>query len=150
MASLVTRNCMKWSFFSASAFSNSSQLHFAVAFPYPNCKPQLVKEFPVVNRHKANQSNPFCCFWRSGLTTLHMYSKVGRLTRKCSFHRISNAWFLKRTGNQVCGHGHTVFFFVAFSLTTVVVVAGASTGVADVAEKFESFLEKKRGQGFVQ
>ena len=35
-------------------------------------------------------------------------------------------------------------------LTTVVVVTGASTGVADVAEKFDSFLEKKRGEGYVQ
>ena len=96
MASLVTRNCMNWSFFPASAFSNSSQRHFAVDFPCPNCKQQLVKEFHVVNRHKANQSNPFCCFWRSGLTTLHMYSKVGRQTRKCSFHRTPNAWFLKK------------------------------------------------------
>ena len=52
--------------------------------------------------------------------------------------------FLKRTGNQVCGHGHTVFFFVGGFLTTVVVIAGAST------EKIESFLNKKRGQGFVQ
>ena len=36
-----------------------------------------------------------------------------------------------------------LFFFDAGFLTTVVVVAGASTGVADVAEKFESFLKKK-------
>ena len=43
-----------------------------------------------------------------------------------------------------------LFFFVVGFLTTVVVVAGASTGVTDVAEKFESFLEKKRGEGYVQ
>ena len=35
-----------------------------------------------------------------------------------------------------------LFFFDAGSLTAVDVAAGASTGVVDVAEKFERFLEK--------
>ena len=37
-----------------------------------------------------------------------------------------------------------LFFFDAGSLTTVVVAAGASTGVVDVAEKFERFIDKKK------
>ena len=43
-----------------------------------------------------------------------------------------------------------LFFFFAGFLTTIVVVAGASTGVANVPEKFESFLKKKREEAYVQ
>ena len=44
-----------------------------------------------------------------------------------------------------------LLFFDAGCLlkTAVVVAAGASVGVVDVAEKFEWFLEKKQGEGYM-
>ena len=119
-ASLVTGNCMSWSFFQARAFSNSSKIHFAVYFPNPNCRMQLLKELPVASCHKAIPTCSstvtgvcirVCCFWRSGLTRLHTYSNIGWATWKCSFHSKSSAWFPKRASNKFCGCGHAQALF---------------------------------------
>ena len=130
-ASLVTGNCMSWSFFQARAFSNSSKIHFAVYFPNPNCRMQLLKELPVASCHKAIPTCSstvtgvcirVCCFWRSGLTRLHTYSNIGWATWKCSFHSTSSAWFPKRAWNKFCGCGHVqaLFQWCRFSTKRIV------------------------------
>ena len=94
------------------ACSNSLQIPFDVDFPRPNCNPQLLQLLPVASRHSARPTlsstltgdlNLVCCFCKFTLTRTHKYSKVSRVTLKCSFQRKSRSQLANKLRNQFCG-----------------------------------------------
>ena len=113
---LANGKLINWSLRLIKAFSNSQHTVFAVDFPSPNCSPQVLKLFPVADLQSdtatlfstlTGSRMRVCCLCKSARRRSQIASKVGRVNRKCNFHRGSISRRVNNNWNHCWGRGQT-------------------------------------------